>query len=150
MSATGLKVFDETLAKTNMWLKDIMDTLGWDDRRKAYQALRATLHSVRDRMVPDEAVHLGAQLPMLIRGIYYESWNPGASRLQERTKEEFLHHVRELFDTAELRVDLESTVTAVFSVISTYLDSGQVEQVRAMLPEEVRELWPLAEQPALH
>jgi uncharacterized protein (DUF2267 family) len=44
MSATGLEVFDETLQKTNIWLKEIMEVLGLD-RHRAYQALRAVLHA---------------------------------------------------------------------------------------------------------
>jgi hypothetical protein len=39
MSATGLEVFDSTLQKTNIWLKELMEEMGLD-RRKAYQALR--------------------------------------------------------------------------------------------------------------
>jgi uncharacterized protein (DUF2267 family) len=76
MSATGLEVFDTTLQRTHTWLKDLMLVLGWEDRRKAYQALRATLHALRDRLTIEETAHLGAQLPMLIRGFYYEGWDP--------------------------------------------------------------------------
>jgi uncharacterized protein (DUF2267 family) len=32
------------------------------------------LHALRDRLPPEIAVHLSAQLPMLVRGIYYEGW----------------------------------------------------------------------------
>ena len=62
MHGAGLDVFDSTVHKTNLWLKEIMDALGWDDRHKAYQALRATLQAVRDRLTIDEIAHLGAQL----------------------------------------------------------------------------------------
>jgi uncharacterized protein (DUF2267 family) len=67
--------FDTTVQKTNIWLKDLMEVTG-GDRGKAYQALRALLHALRDRLTVEEAVEFGAQLPMLIRGIYYEGWNP--------------------------------------------------------------------------
>ena len=66
MSATGLTVFDETIQKTNTWLKEISDTLG-SDRHRAYQALRAVLHCLRDHLIIDEVAHLGDQLPMLVR-----------------------------------------------------------------------------------
>ena len=46
MSATGLDVFDTTVQKTNIWLNDLMKVLGWQDRHKAYLALRATLHAL--------------------------------------------------------------------------------------------------------
>ncbi len=76
MSATGLDVFDTTVQKTNIWLNDLMKVLGWQDRHKAYLALRATLHALRDRLTVDEVAHFGAQLPMLMRGFYYEGWDP--------------------------------------------------------------------------
>lgn len=72
MSITGLDVFDKSLNKTNEWLQDLMDELNFSQRKQAYQALRATLQTLRDRMIVEEAAHLGAQLPMLIRGFYYE------------------------------------------------------------------------------
>jgi uncharacterized protein (DUF2267 family) len=70
-SMTGLDVFDTTVHKTNSWLKEIMDELGIDNRHQAYQALRGTLQTLRDRPPVEEATHLDAQLPMLISGIYY-------------------------------------------------------------------------------
>ena len=75
MSSTGLEVFDETVHKTNIWLKEIAQVLG-PDRHRAYNALRAVLHCLRDRLTVDEAAQLGDQLPMLVRGIYYEAWHP--------------------------------------------------------------------------
>ena len=78
MSSTGLEVFDETLHKTNMWLKEIAQELSVD-RHGAYQVLRAVLHNLRDRLTINEAADLGDQLPMLIRGIYCEAWHPAGS-----------------------------------------------------------------------
>ena len=76
MSATGLDVFDRTLHKTNLWLNDVMQELGADNRHQAYRALRATLHALGDRLTIDEVADVGAQLPMLIRGFYYVGWDP--------------------------------------------------------------------------
>lgn len=55
MSMAGLDVFDRTLEKSNNWLKDIMYELGWEDRHRAYLALRATLPSLRDRLSVEES-----------------------------------------------------------------------------------------------
>jgi uncharacterized protein (DUF2267 family) len=76
MSATGLDVFDTTLQKTNQWLHDTMRLLDCSDRRKAYLALRVTLHALRDRLTVEEVAQFAAQLPMLVRGFYYEGWDP--------------------------------------------------------------------------
>ena len=63
MSITGLEVFDATMHQTNAWLKSLMGKIGTGDRHRAYVALRVTLHA-RDRLPPEVAVHLAAQLPM--------------------------------------------------------------------------------------
>ena len=79
MSSTGLEVFDTTLQETNHWLKLMMGELGTDSRRTAFGALRGALHALRDRIDVDNAAHLGAQMPMLLRGAYYEGWHPAAT-----------------------------------------------------------------------
>jgi uncharacterized protein (DUF2267 family) len=73
MSTTGLEIFDTTVQKTHIWLNEIMDELGWEDNwHRAYLALRTVLHELRDHLTTEEATDLGAQLPMLVRGFYYE------------------------------------------------------------------------------
>jgi uncharacterized protein (DUF2267 family) len=66
MSTSALAVLDHTVQETNVWLKAIGEQLQLD-RHDAYIALRAVLHALRDRLPPEVAVHLGAQLRMLIR-----------------------------------------------------------------------------------
>lgn len=73
---TGLDVFDKTVQESNLWLKDIMERLSTSDRHHAYSTLRAVLHALRDRIGAESAAHLGAQLPMLLRGLYYEGVGP--------------------------------------------------------------------------
>ncbi len=140
MSTTGLPVFDTTVQETNLWLKAIMDALDTDDRHLAYLALRATLHALRDRLGPENAVHLAAQLPMLLRGLYYEGWRLAASRTKERTRADFLEHLRsELARGAP--IDPEAAARAVFGVMWAKLDLGEVGKVIDRLPPELKELW---------
>ena len=42
------------------------------DHRSTYRALRSVLHVLRNRLTPEQAVHLRAQLPLLVRGILYD------------------------------------------------------------------------------
>jgi hypothetical protein len=90
MATTGLDTFDRSVQKSNEWLKDLMERLGTDDRRYAYRVLRAHFHLLRDRLTVDEAAQLAAQLPHLLRGVFYEGWDPSRTPETYRHREEFL------------------------------------------------------------
>ncbi len=148
MASSGLAVFDTTIQKTNSWLKEVMKELGTDDRHLAYLALRAVLHALRDRLTVEEVAELGAQLPMLIRGFYYEGWDPTGKPVKERHREDFLNNIRRYFKTAryaEPNVDPEEVARAVFRVLARRISEGEIEDVIHILPRELRELWPEAE-----
>jgi uncharacterized protein (DUF2267 family) len=142
MSTTGLDVFDITLQKTHVWLHDIMTELACEgDRKAAYVALRSVLHALRDHLTIEEATDLGAQLPMLIRGIYYEGWTLSGKPVKERTKEAFLAHLRHAFTDNET-VNVENVARAVFRVLATHVDTGEIAHVKRLLPAALRSLWP--------
>jgi uncharacterized protein (DUF2267 family) len=141
MSATSLNVFETTLHKTNIWLDDLMQVLHLQDRHNAYRALRATLHALRDRLTVDEVAQLGAQLPILIRGLYYEGWDPSGKPTRERHKEEFLARIEQELRGAD-RVDPERVARAVFAVLARRVTAGEIEDVKHILPAEIRGLWP--------
>ncbi|MBM0169176.1 DUF2267 domain-containing protein [Altererythrobacter sp. C41] len=145
MSANGLEVFDKTLQTTNIWLDQIMERLG-PDRQVAWKALSTVLHKLRDRLPVEEAAHLGAQLPLLVRGVYYDQYQPARQPIR-CNREEFVAEVTEwLADTRP--VDPEEAIRAVFDVLSRNIDTGQVEKVKAILPETIRDLWRSAEEVA--
>lgn len=140
MSATGIEVFDKTLQTTNVWLNEIMEDHG-PDRQAAWHILSAVLRTLRDRLPTELSAHLGAQLPLLVRGTYYEQFEPARQPLKERTLDEFLAHIEAAFAFGR-PVDAEEAVRSVFKVLSHYIDPGEVRKVREALPAEVRELWP--------
>jgi uncharacterized protein (DUF2267 family) len=142
MSATGLAAFDETIQKTNTWIKEISQTLG-SDRRRAYQALRAVLHCLRDRLTIDEAAQLGDQLPMLVRGIYYEAWHPAGKPEKIRSREEFL--VRVATHLANAPIVPADAVRAVLQVLEQHVFPGEIHDVIQELPQDIRASWPLAQ-----
>lgn len=139
MSATGLDVFDKTLHTTNTWLHEICEVLG-PDRQVAWHVLGAVLRTIRDRVSLGLAAHLGAQLPLLVRGLYYDQWRPRDQPEKWRSREEFLALV-----AAELRnvrpVDTAKAIRAVLKVLNHYVDPGQLQKVREALPEDVRRMW---------
>jgi uncharacterized protein (DUF2267 family) len=138
--STGIEAFDRTLQVTNLWLKDLMARLGTDDRHLAYLALRTTLHALRDRLTVDEAVDLGAQLPMLVRGFYYEGWRAAGKPVKERSMEAFLEHIRA--ESHALDFAPEPAARAVFGLLADRITAGEIEDVKSMLPKPIRELWP--------
>jgi len=141
MSITGLEVFDSTMHQTNAWLKSLMGKVGTGDRHRAYVALRVTLHALRDRLPPEVAVHLAAQLPMLVRGFYYEDWRMAGTPTKERHKDEFLAPIAAAFRGDE-EIRAEEVAKGVFALLAAELDPGEVRKVIAVLPHELRELWP--------
>lgn len=141
MSATGLDVFDTTLHETNHWLKVVMKELGTDNRQQAFNALRATLHVLRDRIGINNAVHLGAQLPMLLRGAFYENWQPTGTPTRERHLGDFLSHVAENLPRG-LPVDAEDAARASLAALAECVDSGETIKVAKLLPTEIRSLLP--------
>jgi uncharacterized protein (DUF2267 family) len=139
MSATGLSVFDTTLQKTNTWLKELMRLLDWDDKQKAYLALRATLHALRDRLTIEETAQLAAQLPMLVRGFYYEGWDPTGEPVKD--EEAFLDCIRDAFRD-DYSVEPEPVARAVFALLASQISAGEIEDVQLILPAALRRLWP--------
>ena len=140
MSATGITAFDSTIHTTNIWLNDLMSWLGWPDKQQAYHALRAVLHTLRDRLPVEQAAALGAQLPMLVRGFYYEGWHPHGKPVKERTKEAFLGHIAAAFQN-DPDVKAEDVARAVFHVLAKHVTPGEVKHVTLSLPGEIRSLW---------
>jgi uncharacterized protein (DUF2267 family) len=139
--STGLDIFDRTVQESNLWLKDIMDRLETVDRHQAYSSLRAVLHALRDRIGPESAAHLGAQLPMLLRGLYYEGWDPTNKPTKERHEEAFLARIaRELPRATESEV--EQGALAVLDVLSKHVDRGAAVKIATMFPHDLRKFWP--------
>ena len=144
MSATGLDVLDKSLQTTNIWLKEIMDAEAvGPDRQVAWRVLGAVLHTLRDRLSVDQVAHLGAELPIVIRGLYYDQWHPAGKPGRERRADEFVARVNEeLRDTRS--VDPDDAARAVFRTMSRHVSAGQIDKVRQSLPEDIRRLWPAA------
>lgn len=138
---TGLDEWDRTIHKANSWLKDLMTELEWDNRHKAFVGLRAVLHALRDRLRVDEAVHLGAELPVILRGVYYDGWDPSKTPFKARKREEFLQRVAENLPSLTDIVPEEIT-RAVFSLLAGRVSEGEIRDIRLVMPRDMEPLWP--------
>jgi uncharacterized protein (DUF2267 family) len=141
MSSTGLDVFDKTLQTTHIWLDELMEEIG-PDRQVAWHVLSAVLRSIRDRVPLGLATHLGSQLPILVRGVYYDQWRAPGQTLENppRTMDEFLAPIAH--ELSNIRpVNVREATRAVFDILSRHVNRGQIEKVRDALPEQVRTLW---------
>jgi uncharacterized protein (DUF2267 family) len=122
------------------WLDALCLDLGWAERPRAYLLLRTVLHAVRDYLGPDEAADLGAQLPILVRGIYYEGWNPSGTPVHPRGSSDFIDRVTAAF-TARPLEDPERAISAVFRLLRDRVSEGEIEQVARAMRKSLRELW---------
>lgn len=138
-----MDVFDRTLQTTNIWLDEIIQEIG-SDRQIAWKVLSTVLHKLRDRLPLDLAAHLGAQLPLLVRGAYYDQFEPARLPTDCDTKEELAEEIGEWLSDVR-PIDPEAAMNAVFRVLSRHITESQIAKVRGALPRGIRQSWAAAE-----
>lgn len=139
--STHVSAFDTTCQHTSEWLRDLAERMNWNgDQQRSYHAFRTVLHALRNRLPVDEAVAFAAQLPLLLRGMYYEGWRPSATPVKDRTKEAFLAHIDP--DFADDGSDAaERAARAVFGVIASHVSEGEFRSITELLPRQLSGLW---------
>ena len=143
MSAVGLEGIDQAAQQAHIWINDVDKRLRWDNKPRAYRLLKAVLHALRDHLQVNEAVHLGAQLPTLIRGIYYDQWRPAATPVKDRHLDTFLAAIDASFKPDPID-NTADAVAGVFALLSDKVSAGEISDVRQSLPAAIRRLWPEA------
>jgi uncharacterized protein (DUF2267 family) len=136
---TGVRTFDQSLETTREWLQAVQKQMGLDDEQRAFRVLRAVLQTLRDRLTVEETAQFAAQLPMLLQGVYYHGWTPKGKPLKIRSRQEFLDRVAEALFRQH---DPEEACRTVFRVLDERMTGGEVEDVKRILPESIRDLWP--------
>ena len=133
-----------SVQQTQEWLKELCDSGDLAEMDDALAVLRAVLHQLRDRLTLEEAVDLAAQLPIVVRGIYYEGWQPSKVPVKIKKRKEFVEDV----NTRPLPNSLpaEWAVRDVFALLAHHCDPGEISDVIAQLPRELKELWPKSAQ----
>jgi uncharacterized protein (DUF2267 family) len=147
MSAVGLESIDHTVQLTHVWINDLDKSLRWNNKARSYRLLRSVLHALRDWLQVNESANLAAQLPTLVRGIYFDQWRPAATPVKERGKERFVNRIERDFFNDPL-ADASVAVTAVFRLLSKKVTAGEIDDVRHALPADLRALWPMSKKAA--
>ena len=139
MTMAHVDTIERSVEKAHVWLKDLADELGGQDQRYAYRVLRAFLHALRDRLSIDESAQLSAQLPIFVRGVYFEGWDPSRAPEHRRDVDSFLAQIA---TSAGLAGETEASFAAraAASVLQRHVSEGEGQSVLNALPEHVRML----------
>ncbi len=140
MSSAGHSVFQKPVAKAEAWVKEVARRMKWNDDETALKALRVVLHALRDRLTIDEAAQLSAQLPMVVRGLFFEGWRPHRNPSHPPGLAEFFAEI----DAHLPRLtppERKRAVQVVFDVVGHHISEGEVDDIAAVLPPDLREFW---------
>jgi uncharacterized protein (DUF2267 family) len=138
MTLSSVDGIERSVHKTNRWLSELADEPGIEDREEAWRILRAYLQLLRDQLTVDEAAQLAAQLPMVLRGAFYEAFDPGHQPARIRSGDEFLSAFAERTELDPERA--AQAVEAATSVLRRHVSAGEFDDVLAQLPRELREV----------
>ena len=141
MTHTSVTGFTHAAEQAQQWVNELAQDLGWNEQ-STHRLLKSVLHTLRDWLSPEEMADLSAQLPTLIRGIYFEGWKPDTP-MWERKKRDFVICVRNSFGY-EPDVDIDRAIKAVFKVLDRHISHGEIVQVRNSMKKSLRQLWPAA------
>ena len=139
MTVTRIDIIDRSVEKAHIWLNDLAEELGTKDGQHAYRVLRAFLQALRDHLSVDEAAALAAQLPIFVRGVFYEGWDPSRTPEHARDVDSFLQRIA---GEAGLAGETEASfaATAASRVLRRHVSPGEGESVLRALPQHLREL----------
>lgn len=128
--------FGHTVHRTHVLLRHIARGLEIPGTIPAYHALRSVLHALRDRLPAPEAADLAAQLPTLVRGVFYEGYRP-ARQDEPADREAFLGAVAAgVRDGAPFTA--EDAAHAVGEALAELVSEGEWTQVLRALPHDIR------------
>jgi uncharacterized protein (DUF2267 family) len=147
MSTDGLEGIERTVQVTHGWINDLDSALGWNNKSRTYRLLRTVLQAIRDWLPANEAADFAAQLPELLRGVYYEHWRPATTPVKHRHRDDFLARIDHAF-TSDPFVSTPDVVSTVFVFLGQKVSGGEINDVRQSLPADLRELWPASSRAA--
>ena len=138
---SSLPIIEHSAEQALEWIHQLREMLQLQRDKSAYAALRAVLHALRERLPLKESADLAAQMPTLIRGIYFEGWSPKEGKKPVRSKEEFTQQVFDLLKGHD-EIHAQNAIRAVFAMLDDKISHGEINDVIGNFPVEMRKLWP--------
>jgi uncharacterized protein (DUF2267 family) len=138
MSRTGIDSLDASIDKTNTWLADVAASFGTQDRRLAYRVTRSWLHTLRDRLPVTVAAHVSAQLPELLRGVFYDGWNPSKVPIKYDRDEYIGRFAR---DAQIHQTEVPNAGRLVTAAMGLHMSPGVINEALGVLPADIRGLF---------
>jgi uncharacterized protein (DUF2267 family) len=139
MSVRSVDSIERSVHKTNEWLSELAAELGTENREDAWRVLRTYLKLLRDQLTIDEAAQLAAQLPLVLRGVFYSEFDPGKQPAKVRDRDQFLARLAE---QAQLDHpdEAEQAAHAATRLLERRITAGELDDVLSQLPVQIREV----------
>jgi uncharacterized protein (DUF2267 family) len=128
---------------TPSFYEAVMRVSGDADARSVRRASAAVLRALRDRLTPDEAAQVAAQLPEELKKVWWEGEASGRRPLK-LIRDEFFERVRGDVDLTS-KEEARWLTLGVFAALKAQLSRGEAEDVLAQLPNDLKEVWVEAE-----
>lgn len=138
--------FSNYAQKGNEFLAEVSKKLGDEySLESSGRIVRAVFHTLRDIISLEESLQFISQLPMALKSVYVDGWT-------NHKPKERIRHMGD-FVTAVVNNDGQAGYTdfvakkegihaieAVFKVLNMYVSKGEIRDIRAILPKELKPL----------
>jgi uncharacterized protein (DUF2267 family) len=131
--------FEKLNQTATPWVESMMAELSTADSHQALRALGAGLEALRDLLTPAQAAHFGARLPVLIRGLFFERWDPTITPREIRHRSQFLALVGEKY-APRADVPTDAIAAAFLGVLARHLGAEDIVRVASKVPTPLEQL----------
>lgn len=138
MNLMNIATFARSQEKTQEWLEKTQHQIQLKNEEEAYVVLRAVLHALRDRLTVNQVIDFGAQLPLLLAGVYYDGWTAREKPTKIKSSQDFISKIAK--DLPQ-NVNPQNATVGVFNIIKEKVTPGEVKNIKAELPDEIESLW---------